>query len=88
MLLALALAGVAQAGNGGLGPPDSVSPNADGIADTYWLILAFTGGVFVLVETALVLLLVKYRSRGRPRSVEGPQILGATRATGLPLARA
>ena len=33
----------------------------------------------MLVETALVLLLVKYRSRGRPRSVEGPQILGATR---------
>jgi cytochrome c oxidase subunit 2 len=33
----------------------------------------------VLVEGALILFVFKYRRRGRPRTVEGPQIHGATR---------
>ena len=77
-LLALVLAGVAAAGNGGVGPPDPASPSAANIRDVYWLILGITGGIFVLVEGALILFVVRYRSRGRPREVEGPQIRGHT----------
>ncbi len=78
VLIALALAGAAAAGNGGVAPPDPASPNAANIRDVYWLILAITGGIFVLVEGALILFVVRYRSRGRPREVEGPQIRGHT----------
>jgi cytochrome c oxidase subunit II len=77
-LLALGLAGAAAAGNGGFGPPEPASPNAANIRDVYWLILAITGGIFLLVEGALLLFVVKYRSRGRPREEEGPQVRGHT----------
>jgi cytochrome c oxidase subunit 2 len=77
-LLALVLAGAAAAGNGGIGPPDPASPSAANIRDVYWLILGITGGIFVLVEGALLLFVIRYRSRGRPREVEGPQIRGHT----------
>jgi cytochrome c oxidase subunit 2 len=77
--LALAYVGVAVAGNGGIAPPSPESPNAGRISDAYWLILGFTGFVFVLVEGALIAFIVKYRSRGRGRDVEGPQIRGNTR---------
>jgi cytochrome c oxidase subunit 2 len=77
-LLALALAALATAGNGGIAPPDPASPNAANIRDIYWLILGITGGIFVLVEGALILFVVRYRSRGRPREVEGPQVRGHT----------
>jgi cytochrome c oxidase subunit 2 len=77
-LLALALAGVALAGNGGLAPVAPASPNASGIRSIYWVIMGFTGFIFVVVETALVLFIVRYRSRGRGREVEGPQITGHT----------
>jgi cytochrome c oxidase subunit 2 len=77
-LLALVLAGTAAAGNGGIAPPDPASPSAANIRDVYWLILGITGGVFLLVEGSLIIFMVKYRSRGRPREVEGPQIRGHT----------
>jgi cytochrome c oxidase subunit 2 len=77
-LLALALAGAAAAGNGGFVPVSPASPNEGGIRAVYWLILGLTGGIFLLVETALVLFIVRYRSRGRPREVEGPQVIGHT----------
>jgi cytochrome c oxidase subunit 2 len=77
-LLALALAGAALAGNGGFAPVAPASPNENGIRAVYWLILGLTGGIFVLVETALVLFIVRYRSRGRSREVEGPQVTGHT----------
>ena len=77
-LLALVLAGIAAAGNGGIAPPDPASPGAAHIRDIYWLILGVTGGIFVLVEGALILFVVRYRSRGRPREVDGPQIRGHT----------
>jgi cytochrome c oxidase subunit II len=76
-LPALALSGAAAAGNGGLAPP-AESPNASAIKDVYWVILGITGAVFVLVEVALILFIVRYRSRGRSREVEGPQIRGHT----------
>ena len=78
-LLALGLAGTALAGNGGLAPPSPASPNAGGIRDVYWLILAVTGGIFLLVEVTLILFVVRYRSRGRARKVEGAQIRGHTK---------
>jgi cytochrome c oxidase subunit II len=78
LALTLVLAGTALAGNGGIAPPAS-SPNAERIKDLYWLVLAVTGVIFVIVETALVLFVVRYRNRGRPREEEGPQIRGHTR---------
>jgi cytochrome c oxidase subunit 2 len=78
-LLALALAGAALAGNGGFAPVAPASPNEKGIRAVYWLILGLTGGIFVLVEAALLLFIVRYRSRGRAREVEGPQVIGHTK---------
>ena len=77
-LLALALAGAALAGNGGVAPVAPASPNEGGIRSIYWLIMGFTGFIFVIVEVALVLFVFRYRSRGRGREVEGPQVIGHT----------
>jgi cytochrome c oxidase subunit 2 len=77
-LLALTAASAAVAGNGGLAPPTPASPNAQNIRDIYWLILGITGAIFVLVTGALLLFVFRYRSRGRPRTIEGPQIRGHT----------
>lgn len=79
VLVALATAGVAAAANGGFTPVTPASPNAHHIQRAYYLILAFTAAVFVLVETLLVVFVWKYRSRGRPRAVEGAQVHGHTR---------
>jgi cytochrome c oxidase subunit 2 len=76
---ALVLAGAALAGNGGIAPVDARSPNAERIDDAYWLILGFTGAIFILVEAALIVFIVRFRSGGRPRELEGPQIRGHTR---------
>lgn len=75
----LVLAAAAAGGNGGFAPPDPNSPNAERITDTYYLILGVTGAVFLLVETALIVFIVRFRSRGRARFVEGPQIIGHSR---------
>jgi cytochrome c oxidase subunit 2 len=42
-------------------------------------VLAVTGAIFVIVEGTLVVFVVKYRNRGRPRTDEGPQIRGHSR---------
>lgn len=76
---ALALAAAAAASNGGISPVAPVSPNAHRITDAYWLILAVTGGVFLIVEGALVTFVVRYRRRGRPRDADAPQIHGSSR---------
>jgi cytochrome c oxidase subunit 2 len=78
-LLALALVPAALAGNGGLAPQAPASPSAAHIRDIYWLILGVTGGIFLLVVVTLVVFLVRYRSRGRPREVEGAQVRGHTK---------
>ena len=77
-LLALGVTTAALAGNGGLAPPAPASPNAGNIRDIYWLILAISVGIFVIVVGALLLFVIRYRSRGRPREAEGPQVHGAT----------
>jgi cytochrome c oxidase subunit 2 len=76
--LALVLAGTAFADVGRAVPPAD-SPNAGGIRDLYWVVLAVTGVIFVLVEGALILFMVRFRNRGRDRNAEGPQIRGHTR---------
>src|SRR4029078_11646076 len=80
---ALALTAVAYAGNGGFAPPTPHSPNARGINQPSLWISIFTGAIFVIVEGALILFIVKYRRRGRPRTQEGPQLHGATRLGGV-----
>jgi cytochrome c oxidase subunit 2 len=83
MLVALATAllaaSVAAAGNGGLAPVAPASPNARHIVTAYWVIVVFTAAIFFLVEGLLVVFIWKYRSRGRPRTVEGPQVHGHAR---------
>ena len=76
--LALVLTGTALA-DVGRGVPRADSPNAQGIQDLYWVVLAVTGVIFVIVEGALILFVVRFRNRGRARSAEGPQIRGHTR---------
>jgi cytochrome c oxidase subunit II len=76
--LALVLAGTAFADVGRAVPPAD-SPNAGGIRDLYWVVLAVTGVIFILVEGALILFMVRFRNRGRDRNAEGPQIRGHTR---------
>ena len=89
-LAVLATAGIALGANGGFTPQHAHSPNAHRINQAYWLILGFTIAIFVLVETALVTFIVKYRSRGRGRTVDGAQLHGHTRIeliwTAIPLA--
>jgi cytochrome c oxidase subunit II len=79
LLGALALPAPALADNGGLTPPEPFSPNAEAINDTYYLLLIVTGLVFIAVEGALILFVIKYRRRRRPATAEGPQIHGNTR---------
>ena len=78
LLVALAWAAAAAADNG-LAPVTPESPNAEAITQTYWVILVVTGVIFVLVEGVLVYFIIRFRSRGRARSQEGPQVHGATK---------
>jgi cytochrome c oxidase subunit 2 len=88
LALAFVLTGSAMAGNGGIAPP-AETPQAGRIQDLYWIVLGITAVIFVLVEGALILFVVQYRNRGRPRTDEGPQIRGHTRLeliwTGIPV---
>jgi cytochrome c oxidase subunit 2 len=79
VVLALVSAAPALAGNDGIAPVAPHSPNAAAIRDTYWLILAITGAIFVIVEATLVVFVVRYRRGRRPRTAEGAQVYGHTR---------
>ncbi len=80
LVLALAGAGAAFAAPGGLGPPGPDTPSGQAISRLYWIVLGLCGVVFVLVETALILFIVRFRRRrDTPESAEGPQIHGNTR---------
>ena len=74
-----ALAPAALADETGLAPVDPGSPGAERIAHIYWFIMVFAAIVLALVLVPLVLFVVRFRSRGRRREVEGPQIRGNTR---------
>jgi cytochrome c oxidase subunit 2 len=75
----LATAGIAAAANGGFTPEFAHSPNAHRTNSAYWVVLAFTSVIFVIVEGALVLFIWKYRRGGRARTAEGSQVHGNTR---------
>jgi cytochrome c oxidase subunit II len=80
LLTALLAAGPALAAPGGIGPPGPDTPSGEAISRLYWIVLGLCGIVFVLVETALVLFIIRFRRRrGTPESAEGPQIHGNTR---------
>jgi cytochrome c oxidase subunit 2 len=70
----LAFAGPAQAGL--FAPEHGGSPNADRIADLYWIIFAIALVVFAIVIGALLYSLVKFRER---RGAVAAQIRGNTR---------
>ena len=76
---ALVTASVAGATNGGLTPVQPESPNAHHTVTAYWVIVGFTAAIFFLVEGLLVAFIWKYRSRGRGRAIEGPQVHGHSR---------
>jgi cytochrome c oxidase subunit 2 len=78
-LLGLLFVHAALADGPGLSPRGPNSPQESGIEDIYWLLIAITGTIFVIVEGALLLFVFRFRSRGRARTLEGPQIHGATR---------
>jgi cytochrome c oxidase subunit 2 len=63
----------------GLTPVTAESPNAERIEDLYWFIAFWAAIVLLAVAVPLVLFIVRYRSRGRDRAIEGPQIHGSTR---------
>jgi cytochrome c oxidase subunit II len=70
---------VALASNGGFTPVEPASPNADGIADSFWFISIFVVAIFVLVEGLLIAFAVRYRRRKRARFDDGADIHGATK---------
>lgn len=69
----------ALAGSGGFGPVSPESPNAEGIATSYWFITAFALAILVLVEVLLVTFAIRYRRRRRARTADGAQIHGSSR---------
>jgi cytochrome c oxidase subunit 2 len=73
------LATSAFASNGGLGPVSPVSPNGHKSSSAYWLVFALTTVIFVGVESALIFFIVRFRSRGRARTEDGPDIHGSTK---------
>jgi cytochrome c oxidase subunit 2 len=63
----------------GLTPVEPDSPNTERIEDLFWFIGFWAAIVLLAVAIPLVYFVWRYRSGGRPRTVEGPQIHGSTR---------
>jgi cytochrome c oxidase subunit 2 len=63
----------------GLTPVDPDSPNTERIDDLYWFVTFWAAVVLLSVAIPLTYFVWRYRNRGRPRTVEGPQIHGSTR---------
>src|SRR5436305_226091 len=78
-LVILSTAVAAYAGNAGFLPGEAHSPNAHKVHTAFIVVAIFTGIIFLAVEGALVVFIVKYRRGKRPRTVEGPQIHGSSR---------
>jgi cytochrome c oxidase subunit 2 len=75
---ALALAGAAAAGNGGVAPVEPYSPNAERINDSYLWVSIFTGAIFLLVQGSLLWFIFRYRRGRRDRAEDGAQVHGNT----------
>jgi cytochrome c oxidase subunit 2 len=56
---------------------DSASPPADSIRSLFILVLAITGGIFLLVEGVLLYCIIRFRKRGSGPASEPPQIYGS-----------
>ena len=78
-VVVLVTAAAAFAGNGGFLPGEAHSPNAHRITDAFIFVFAFTAAVFVIVEGALILFIIRYRRGKRARTAEGPQIHGSSK---------
>ncbi len=63
----------------GLTPVEPDSPNTERIADLFWFVSFWAAIVLLAVAVPLIYFIWRYRSRGRPRTVEGPQVHGSTR---------
>jgi cytochrome c oxidase subunit II len=80
VVFALACGGAALAAPGGIGPPGAETDSGETINEIYWAVFAVCAVVFVAVETALVLFIIRFRRRrDAPADAEGPQIHGNTR---------
>jgi cytochrome c oxidase subunit 2 len=80
VLAALAAVGAAFAGNAGFGPPPPQTPSGEAISHLYWIVFGICAAVFVLVESALIYFIIRFRRRhDTPEEAEGPQIHGNTR---------
>jgi cytochrome c oxidase subunit II len=77
---ALALTTVALAAPGGIGPPTPETDSGRAISTVYWVVFAACAVVFVVIESALLLFIFRFRRRaGVAEDAEGPQIHGNTR---------
>ncbi len=56
---------------------DPVSPPAESIHHLSLLVLAITGGIFLVVESVLIYSLLRFRRRGVPGTSEPPQVYGS-----------
>jgi cytochrome c oxidase subunit 2 len=63
----------------GLTPVTAESPNAERTEDLFWFLSGIAAIVLLSVAIPLILFVVRYRNRGRPRDLEGPQVHGSTR---------
>src|SRR5437588_2530859 len=79
IVVALVATTAAYAGNAGFLPGNPHSPNAHRITSAFIFVSIFTGVIFLVVEGALILFVVKYRRGKRARTAEGPQIHGSTK---------
>jgi cytochrome c oxidase subunit 2 len=80
LLPALVAAGGVLAAPGGIGPPGPETPSGEAISQLYWIVFGICAVVFVLVESTLILFIIRYRRRrDTPETAEGPQIHGNTR---------
>jgi cytochrome c oxidase subunit 2 len=78
--LPIVLALASPGGLGGLAPPDQASPSGEAINELYWFVFGICAVVFVAVEAALILFVLRFRRRPTtPADAEGPQIHGNTR---------
>ena len=80
LVLTLVCASSALAAPGGIGPPGPETNSGSAINEIYWVVFAICAIVFVAVESALVLFVIRFRRRrDTPEEAEGPQIHGNTR---------
>ena len=76
--IALLAAAVAPTALAQFAPVSPESPNADKIRSGYLFISFFALVIFIVVEAVLVVFIVRYRRRNRPRFEDGAQVHGAS----------